>query len=124
MKTSSAKNKGRILQKLLASKLSKLYKIEEGNFVSRPMGSPGLDLIVSPQVKEISGLDRHFGFECKNQESCNLRKEYELHAAKHPDTFNVLIHKKNHKKELAVMSLEDFLYLLGLIRGKGQTSAN
>ena len=114
MKTSSRKSKGRKLQQIVAKELAELYNVEAGNFVSRPMGSNGKDLIVSPQIKTISKLGKEFSIECKNKESCNLRKEYEDHAAKYPgdNELNILVHKKNNAQPLVVLSLKDFKFLL------------
>lgn len=115
MKPASRKNKGRRLQKLIAEKLAALYKVEQGNFVSRPMGSNGKDLIISPQIKTISKLGKEFSIECKNKETCNLRAEYEKHAIRYPGELNILFHKKNNADVLAVLSLDDLLFLLGRI---------
>ena len=118
MKTSSAKNKGRKLQKFVAEKLAETYNVDSGNFVSRPMGSPGADIIISPQIKEISKLGKPLSIECKNVEAINLRAVYQAHADKYPDSFNVLVHKKNKHKEIVVLSLTDFLTLLKLSCGE------
>src|SRR5574343_662947 len=121
MKPASRKNKGRRLQKLVAEKLATLYKVEQGNFVSRPMGSNGKDLIVSPQIKTISKLGKEFSIECKNKEACNMRAEYEKHAARYPGELNILFHKKNNADVLAVLSLDDLLFLLGKIHDPERT---
>ena len=120
MKTSSSKNKGRRLQQTVAKALAELYNIEEGNFVSRPMGSPGKDIIISPQVKSISKLYKDMAIECKNVENINLRKVYEEHSEMYKNDFPVVVHKKNKKQELVVISLKDFLWLLGLIANDKQ----
>lgn len=51
MKTSSAKSKGRELQKFLANYFTELFDLEEGDIVSRSMGSAGEDLMFSPKAR-------------------------------------------------------------------------
>lgn len=52
MKTSSAKAKGRDLQKYCKKILDKVFDLEEGDIESRPMGSGGVDLMMSPSVRK------------------------------------------------------------------------
>ncbi len=51
MKTSSAKSKGRILQQWIRDMISIIFKLEEGDIESRPMGSGGVDLMMSPKAR-------------------------------------------------------------------------
>jgi hypothetical protein len=51
VKTSSCKNKGRALQKYIAQKLTEIFELGEGDCVSRPMGSGGVDLMMSPLAR-------------------------------------------------------------------------
>lgn len=52
MKTSSAKGKGRDLQKHIAAVLRETFDLEEDDVVSRPMGSPGEDIMMSPMARK------------------------------------------------------------------------
>lgn len=47
----SCKAKGRNWQKSIAQFLTENLGLEEGDIVSRPMGSPGADLMMSPTAK-------------------------------------------------------------------------
>ena len=49
MKTSSAKAKGRNLQKWVVSKLIEHLQLDEEDLESRPMGSSGEDIIMGKQ---------------------------------------------------------------------------
>ncbi len=51
MKTRSAKDKGRKLQKHVAEELSEVFELEDGDVESRPMGSGGVDIMMSPLAK-------------------------------------------------------------------------
>ena len=59
------KAKGRMLQQFLEAELTRRFKefgIRKGDFVSRPMASPGEDIIVSPKAREVVNIS----WECKN----------------------------------------------------------
>jgi hypothetical protein len=51
MKTSSAKAKGRRLQKFVAELIQSIFELDEDDVVSRPMGSPGEDIMLSPHAR-------------------------------------------------------------------------
>ncbi len=65
MKTSSAKGKGRNLQKWLSQMWTEVFGLEEDDVQSRPMGSAGVDLIMSPKAKRLIKISP----ECKNTKS-------------------------------------------------------
>lgn len=52
IKPQSAKSKGRILQQRIAAMLTEIFDLEEGDLVSRPMGSGGADLMASPAARK------------------------------------------------------------------------
>lgn len=63
MKTQSAKAKGRKLQKMVAETILKVCPfLQEDDVVSRPMGSQGEDIMLSPKARQWCPLS----FECKN----------------------------------------------------------
>ena len=51
IKTSSCKAKGRKWQQNVAAFLTKKFNLDEGDIVSRPMGSGGADLMMSPAAR-------------------------------------------------------------------------
>lgn len=62
MKSQSRKAKGRELQKKIAEFLTNLFSWKEGDCESRPMGSGGVDLMMSPKARD----DFPFSIESKN----------------------------------------------------------
>jgi hypothetical protein len=62
MKTSSCKAKGRNLQKYICKVITKIFKLGEGDVISRSMGSQGTDCHMSPKAR----LHFPFSIECKN----------------------------------------------------------
>jgi hypothetical protein len=62
MKTSSCKSKGRALQKHVAREIAETLDLEEDDVVSRPMGSGGEDIMLSPAARK----KFPFSVECKN----------------------------------------------------------
>jgi len=53
MKTSSAKSKGRALQKYICEVLTTVFELEEGDVESRSMGSAGVDVLMSPKTRRV-----------------------------------------------------------------------
>ena len=112
MLTSSAKAKGRNLQKLVCEMLYEAFKdkaLEPDDFLSRSMGANGTDVILSPAAKKIVG---DLAIECKNQEKLNVPTIFKEHAAKYPASLPLLVHKKNHTYALVTIKLDQFLDLL------------
>lgn len=71
IKVSSAKAKGRNLQKLIAKKISELLDIPYGKdeeIESRQMGGSGVDVVLSKRVLKLFP----YSIECKNQERFNV----------------------------------------------------
>ena len=52
MKPQSAKAKGRKWQQIVAALITEKFDLEEGDVVSRPMGSGGVDLMMSPAARK------------------------------------------------------------------------
>jgi hypothetical protein len=61
IRPSSAKAKGRKWQQNVASLIQKVFNLHEDDVVSRPMGSGGVDLMMSKKAQEVVGIS----FECK-----------------------------------------------------------
>lgn len=112
VKTSSAKAKGRTLQKLACSALLKLgsaYGLKPGDIRSCSMGSNGLDVILSPRAEEVLG---RIAIECKNKENLNVITTFWEHAAKYKGYLPLLVHKKNYTEPLITLKFSDFMVLL------------
>ena len=107
MKTSSAKAKGRNLQKWFVSKLVEHLDLNPDDLESRPMGSSGEDVIMGVQSREVFP----YSVECKNQEKVNVWAAYEQSEANCGKHQPLVVIKKNHKKPLVVVDAEYFIEL-------------
>ena len=108
MKTSSAKAKGRNLQKWVVSKLVEHLDLNPDDLESRPMGSSGEDVIMGVQSREVFP----YSVECKNQEKINIWssiEQAEQNAGKH---IPLLVFKRNRSKKYAVLEFDKLLELL------------
>lgn len=110
LKTSSAKAKGRNLQKYIRDYILKLYPdIPMLDVSSRPMGSQGSDVIMSAAAKDYFP----YKIECKNQEAfSNVYKAFEQASSQKEDGEPLLIIKRNRSKPLAVVDLDEFMRLV------------
>lgn len=110
MKPSSAKNKGRILQKLVRDLLYQTFpQLEEGDIRSTSMGASGEDLLLSPAARKLFP----FSIECKNQEKVSIWSAFaqsQTNVVK--GTYALLVIKRNRTDPLIVMRLSDFLEVL------------
>ena len=107
MKTSSAKAKGRNLQKWVVSKLIEHLQLDEEDLESRPMGSSGEDIIMG----KLSRQRFPYSVECKNQEKVNVLSAYEQAESNCKGYEPVVVIKKNRKKPLVVIDAEYFVKL-------------
>ena len=110
MKTSSAKAKGRSLQKYIRDRLLKTFEaVPIYDIASRPMGSQGSDLIMSAVAKKYFP----YKIECKNQEAfANVYKAFEQAKSQKEDGEPLLILKRNREQPLVVVDFEVFLELV------------
>ena len=99
MKTSSAKAKGRNLQKWVVSQLVEHLGANPEDIESRPMGSSGEDVIMGVQTRELFP----YSIECKNQEKVNVWSAYEQAESNCKGYEPVVVIKKNRKKPLVVI---------------------
>lgn len=84
MKTSSAKAKGRKLQQHICKLAKSIFHLEDGDIESRPMGSGGVDLMMSPRARSVLPVS----IECKNQKVFpSLAALKQSEANKFPDTY-------------------------------------
>ena len=107
MKTSSAKAKGRKLQKWFTETLIQQLGLDEEDLESRPMGSQGEDIIMGKQSREKFG----YSIECKNQERVNVWTSYEQAKENCKGYEPLLVIKRNRSKPLVVMDAEHFVSL-------------
>ena len=112
IKVSSAKAKGRNLQKWAVERIAELLDYElpenkdDSHIRSREMGQSGVDVVLSRKARQLFP----FAVECKNCEKINL-KEFMEQAEANSDksTFPLLIVKnKTLKEPLLVMKWEVF----------------
>lgn len=119
IKVSSAKAKGRNLQKSICRKISELTGYDWGKdcaIESRPMGQCGVDVRMETAVKELFP----FATECKWQETWSIAqwiKQAQAATKLNPDTEWVLFVRKNNLKpeSLTVIDTDTFFRMLALI---------
>lgn len=106
----SRKAKGRALQnKVRDIILEKYQNLEEDDVRSAPMGVNGTDIQLSPKAKKMFP----YSVECKNTEKLNIYKAWEQATSNvDKNTKPLLVIKKNRKKPLVVLDLEDFINLI------------
>jgi len=112
IKTSSAKAKGRNLQKWAVEKIAELleYKLpkdkDESHIRSREMGQSGVDVVLSKKAKQ----KFPFAIECKNQEKINLPVFMQQAKANGNEFLKPILIVKNKtlKEPLLVMEWETF----------------
>lgn len=123
MKTQSAKAKGRNLQKHVKKVIEEVFtELEEGDVESRPMGSGGTDLLMSPKARERCPIS----FECKN--TTRNPSSMDLEQSKrnmYEDTLPVVAWKprgKSFDDTLVICKLDELLKLLDTIIPKQSKS--
>ena len=107
MKTSSAKAKGRNLQKRVRELLIEKLDIHPEDIESRSMGASGEDLIMARAARE----KFPYSIECKNQEKVNVWSAYEQASDNSGKYDAIAVIKKNNSKPLVVIDLEAFIKL-------------
>ena len=111
MKTSSAKSKGRELQKYVVRVINKVFKdkFECGDVVSRPMGSSGVDIMMSPNARKNLPLS----IECKNTKSFpSLSALAQSRANSYNKTLAAVVWKpfgKSMDESIIYFNTEDFI---------------
>lgn len=109
MKTSSAKAKGRNLQKYVVARILHYFpSLVHDDVISRSMGSQGEDVMLSPVARKLLPIS----IECKNKKAFSIYKDY-AQASSNSHTYHpIVVIKQNKSEPLAVMNLEYFLTLL------------
>lgn len=108
MKTSSAKDKGRRLQKFVVAQLIERLGIDEEDVESRSMGAGGEDVIMSSAARKRFP----FSIECKNTEKASVWSwiQQAKQNGKHYEP--IVIFKRNRSKEYVLLNFEAFLDIL------------
>jgi hypothetical protein len=121
MKTSSAKDKGRRLQKKVARMISDLTGLEFGRdcpIQSRPMGQTGPDVCLDTEAR----VRFPFTVECKNQENWSIPAWIkQAEANLYPSTDWLLVICKNRTRPIVVMDLEGFFQILERAKRRERT---
>ena len=107
MKTSSAKQKGRLLQQWVRDQLIEELGVHPEDVESRSMGAGGEDLIMARAARE----KFPYSIECKNVEKLNVWDAYEQAKANSGDYEPIVVMKKNGKKPVVVVDAEYFVRL-------------
>ena len=107
MNTSSAKAKGRRLQKWVREQLIEKLEIHEEDIESRSMGAGGEDLIMARAARK----KFPYSVECKNQEKLNIWESYSQAVQNCNDYEPVVVIKRNNHKPLVVVDAEYFVGL-------------
>ena len=109
MKPSSAKNKGRLFQKLVADLLLSSSKdLTEDDIVSRPMGSPGSDIMLS----QAAVLQWPFDIECKSNKAGYTPVYNALEQSSARGRTPLMFFKQNRKEPAVAMYAADFLKII------------
>ena len=107
MRPSSAKAKGRKLQKWFTETLIQQLGLDEEDLESRPMGSQGEDIIMGKQTRE----KFPYSIECKNQERVNVWTSYEQAKENCKGYEPLVVIKRNRTKPLVLVDAEHFVNL-------------
>jgi len=116
----SRKQKGRSLQNFVRDLMRSLsiMSLQPGDIESRPMGSQGTDIILSPAALERWPLS----IECKNQERVNLWASWEqANDNQIEGTIPVLVIKKNREKPVVVVDAETFFHMVAEVNTQTST---
>ena len=110
MKTSSAKAKGRNLQKYVVEKiLNSFPELHEADVSSRSMGAQGEDVLISPRARQLFP----YSVECKSHNAFSVYGYLEQAQTNCPQGVEpLLVIKGNHKKPLVIMDAQHFFNLI------------
>ncbi len=114
MKPQSAKAKGRALQQYLAKRIVEAFsELAEDDAVSRPMGSGGVDIMLSPLAQKVFPIS----VEAKNWKAKPGPKEMEqAEYNKYLGSFALVAWKPKGKSMDDTVVMMNFNNLLGLIK--------
>ena len=105
MKTSSAKAKGRNLQKWVRDKILNVFPmLGKDDVNSRSMGASGTDIMLSVEGKRVCP----YAIECKNLKAISIYKHYEQATSNAGTLEPLLVVKQNNSKPLVIVDAEHF----------------
>ncbi len=109
IKTQSAKSKGRKLQQFVASLITEVLGLEEGDVVSRPMGSGGVDILMSPHARSKFPVS----IEAKNTKRMpSVRELKQARANAYPGTLSAVVWKpfgKEYSESMIIFNMQEFV---------------
>jgi hypothetical protein len=110
--TASAKDKARIHQQAIAKDIQEAFDLSPVDVVSVPMGSPGIDIMLSEHARSVFP----FGIEAKRVEKLSIPKWWRQTKinAKNEGLKPMLIFRQNYDEELVIMRWSDFVELVKL----------
>jgi len=105
--TASGKSKARLFQKYVAASICETFGLSEYDAISRPMGSPGTDIIMSERARQVFP----FSVECKRQEKLSIGKWMDqtcANAAK-DQLAPLLVIRQNRDAAIAVLLTRHYM---------------
>lgn len=108
--TASCKNKARKHQQDIATAIQTALHLPEEDVVSRPMGSPGLDIMLSERARHMFP----YGIEAKRTEKLSIPAWWEQceENAKKEGLKPMLVYRQNRGRAMVVMQFADFLEMV------------
>ena len=108
--TATRKQKGREHQQHIAEMIRIRYNLPEEDVVSRPMGSPGLDIMLSERARRLFP----YGIECKRTEKLSIPTWWKqcTDNADKEGLMPMLVYRQNHGRAMVVMQFADFLEMV------------
>jgi len=106
--TQQKKQKGRTLQQWMRKKLIEILDLKEDDVISRSMGSPGEDIILSYSAKQSFPCS----IECKNQETAKMVYDWLDQAKSNANGLEpIVVFKRNYKQPVVIVDATYFIKL-------------
>jgi len=113
MKTSSAKAKGRVLQKYIRDKILEAFpNLTDRDVRSTPMGVTGEDITLS----ELGSRQFPYSVEAKNQEKIQIWGALKEAESNNRKLTPLLVFKRNHSKVYCCLDFDDFIKIVKLTK--------
>lgn len=105
--TASAKAKARLHQQFVATEIQDAFGLPEEDVVSVPMGSPGLDILLSNRAREVCP----YGIECKRVEKLSIPSWWaQCRANAEKEGLRpLLVYRRSREEPMVVMRWFDFI---------------
>ena len=112
--TATRKNKARKHQQDIATAIQTALHLPEEDVVSRPMGSPGLDIMLSERARGVFP----FGIECKRTESLSIPSWWRqcTDNAEDEGLKPLLVYRRSREEAMVVMRFSDLLEMMELVK--------